>query len=71
MAAPNKHPWWIKERYNPQLGTYYVGMGRMSKTAARRAENPLYGSNIMHCFDSQDAYDVRLRDLREAGERVQ
>lgn len=62
---------WIKERHNPQLGTYWVACGKMSKADARKCERPLYGFNIMHAFDSEEAYNARLDELRKAKERVQ
>lgn len=51
MSAPMK--WWIKERNNPQTGTYYVREGRLSKRAAARMENTIYGSNRMLSFDTE------------------
>ena len=63
--------WWIKERDNPQLGTYWVACGQLSKTAARRMEGSLYGMNIMHGYDTEEAYNARLSELRKSRERVQ
>ena len=63
--------WYIKERHNPQLGTYYVACGQMSKAEAKRYENSLYGENVMHSFETEDAYKKRLAELRKAGESVQ
>jgi len=63
--------WWIKERDNPQLGTYWVACGQLSKTEARRKEGSLYGMNIMHAFDTEEAYNARLDQLRQSGECVQ
>jgi len=62
--------YYIKERFNVQLGTYYVACGQMSKTAAKKMESPIYGVNVMHSFDSEEAYNARLSSLREAGHRV-
>lgn len=62
--------YYIKERDNPQLGTYFVACGQMFKAQARRYENPLYGSNVMHGFDTKEAYEKRLAELREQGESV-
>jgi hypothetical protein len=63
--------YWIKERQNPQLGTYYVACGLMFKSEAKRMASPLYGDNIMHRFYTKDAYDARLAELRAKGEAVQ
>lgn len=62
--------YYIKERHNPQTGTYYVGCGQMFKTEAKRCENPLYGSNVMHGFDTKEAYENRLDELRKQGQSV-
>lgn len=63
---------WIKERDNPQLGTYYVAMGQISVKEAQKYERKsLYGSNIMHRFVSKEAYEKRLSELKAKGERVQ
>ena len=61
---------WIKERYNYQLGTYYVACGQLSKTKAKAKERSLYGHNVMHGFDSEKAYIARLKELRKSGENV-
>ncbi len=61
---------WIKERYNPQLGTYYVGCGAMSIKAARGMERPLYGDNIMHEYPSEADYLAKLAELRKLGKNV-
>jgi hypothetical protein len=56
-----EYPFWIKERFNPQIGTYFTGMGRMSKTAAKKWEdNCLYGSDIMHRYDNESDYNKEL-----------
>jgi hypothetical protein len=63
--------WWIKERQNPQLGTYYVACGKMPIKQARAAERgTLYGYNIMHKFRSFDLYQAKLDELRRDGEKV-
>lgn len=65
------YPYWIKERHNPQLGTYYVAMGQMSKTAAKKHENAIHGDNVMHRFDTEAEYLKRGEELMKAGERLQ
>ena len=62
--------WWIKERDNPQRGTYWVACGQMSKTSAKRQESSLYGSNTMHGYATEADYNARLAELRKTGERV-
>ncbi len=64
-------PWWIKERWNPQLGRYYVACGQMSKTSEKKCERSLYGHNVMHQFDAEDEYDGRIAELKKRKERVQ
>jgi hypothetical protein len=62
--------YWIKERINPQLGTYYVACGQMTKSNAKARGRALYGENIMHQFDTKEAYLARLDDLFDKGESV-
>lgn len=62
---------WIKERNNPQLGTYYVACGQLSKTAARKMERSLYGSNVMLEFKSEAEYRAKLAELRKQCVSVQ
>ena len=64
-------PWWIKERDNPQLGTYYVAMGPMTVKEAEKYENSLYGFNIMHKFETKEAYEQEIYRLKQSGARVQ
>ncbi len=69
MKKPQAY--WIKERHNPQTGVYYVAMGQMSKSTAKRCEKPLYGSNNMLQFDTEEEYKAELERLRQSGERIQ
>lgn len=69
MKSAKKY--YLKERINPQLGTYWVRCGQMSKAAAKRAEEPLYGENVMHEFDSLLAYTQRINELVRTGAHVQ
>lgn len=55
---------WIKQRYNPQLGTYFVPMGQMSKTQALAHEVSLYGENVMLSFDTEKEYQAKIAELR-------
>ena len=62
---------YIKERHNPQLGIYYVGCGRLTKKEAKNEENSLYGTNLMHLYDTEEDYERQLEDLRKHGKNVQ
>ncbi len=76
-SKPNRNganmtkPYWIMQRINPQLGTYYVLHGQLSITAARKHEHAIYGTNIMHRFDSQADYLARIEQLRKEGAKIQ
>ncbi len=50
-----QYPYWIKQRYNPQLGIYYVKCGQISKTAAKRFYKAIYGENVMLEFETFDS----------------
>lgn len=62
---------YIKQRHNPQLGTYYVACGRLSKREAKAKERSLFGDNTMLGFDTGEEYLEMLSSLRAAGEHVQ
>lgn len=63
--------YWIKERYNPQLGTYFVPMGQLWKKEAEEYEDSLYGSNVMHRYDTEVEYTARIKELKKLGKKVQ
>jgi hypothetical protein len=65
-----KLPWWIKERHNPQLGTYYVPRGQMTVKAAKMCEVSAYGSNFMQRYETEALYKAALAKLKKDGERV-
>lgn len=71
MQVMKNYPWWIKARHNPQLGTYYVACGQMSKAAARRYERPLYGDNVMMRYETEREYKAALEHLNRSGKSVQ
>ncbi len=61
---------WIKERYNPQLGTYYIPCGQLSKTAAKKHERALYGDNTMHEYRTESEYKQAIDGLKSGGQNV-
>lgn len=63
--------WWLKERYNPQLGTYYVKCGRISIAYAKAIGKALYGENTMHKFESEEEYLAEIDRLKKSGEKIQ
>lgn len=67
--APKKY--YICERDNPQLGIYYIACGMLSKTAAKRKEQAIYGHNTMLPFDTLTEYQEKVAQLRREGHKVQ
>lgn len=63
--------YWLKERHNPQIGIYYVRMGKMPKKEAKKHESSLYGSNYMIPFDSEETYEAHIAQLIFDGQQVQ
>jgi hypothetical protein len=61
---------WIGERRNPQLGTYYVLYGARSIKEAKSHEKTVYGTNIMHKYPTKAAYDHAIAILKDRGERI-
>ncbi len=70
MAA-KQLKYWLKERFNPQLGTYWVKRGQMTATAAKRCEKSVYGDNRMHSFDTEAEYLAQIAKLEKSGVSVQ
>lgn len=68
----NPKKFYIKERMNPQTGTYYIMEGQLSQTAAKRKARgrSLYGGNKIHAFNTEAEYEAKLTELRSAGESV-
>lgn len=62
--------YWIKKRDNPQLGTYFVAMGIMSKARAKKCERPLYGSNEMRSYETEKKYQAEIKRLESLGHKV-
>lgn len=60
--------YWIKERDNPQFDKpYYVAEGQLSKRAALRKENTLYGNNFMLEYATENEYNVAIAKLKKDG----
>ncbi len=55
--------WYIKQRYNSQLGTNYYKMGQMSKTAAKQWEGSKYGSSKMLPYQTEAEYLAAVKEL--------
>lgn len=62
--------WWIMERDNFH-STYYVAMGQMSNTAARKREKPIHGSNTMRPYATEQLYNEALAKLKLDGKSIQ
>ena len=62
--------WWIKQRYNPQIGVYYVPCGQLTVKEAKKKESPLYGDNYMMPFATEARYLAEIAHLKAEGQRV-
>lgn len=60
---------YLKERISPVFGKHFVLCGKLSRAEAERRGNPLFGKNIMHGFDSQQAYTDRITELKKEGHK--
>ena len=65
-----KKYYWIKQRYNPHFGTYYVPCGNISIKDARRMGSALYGENVMLRYGTEKEYLDAILKLKNNGERV-
>lgn len=70
---PHKKSWWIKERENPQLGTYYVALGELSKSKARRSSRgrSIYGASRLIELKTEVDYLKALEKLKADGHKIQ
>lgn len=64
-------PYWARHRVSPQ-SDYWVleGQQLVSKIQRLEKKGSLYGWNTYYRFDSKEAYDAKVRELRESGERI-
>jgi hypothetical protein len=65
-----KKKFYIKQRYNVQLGEYFVPCGQMTKTEAKKHERPVYGDNIMIPYETEAEYNAAISKLKRSGEKV-
>ena len=62
--------YFIKERNNPQIGTYYILMGKLSAKEAKKHEASLYGFNTMLKYKTKSEYDRAILSIKESGARI-
>ena len=66
-----KKKFYLKERHNPQFEKpYYVPQGQLSKTAAKKKENSLYGDNVMLEYETEKEYNDAIAKLKADGYNV-
>jgi hypothetical protein len=65
---PAKLSYWIKERFNPQFDKpYYSKGGQLTKAAAKKKENTIYGDNE---YKTLEAYEAAIFQFIADGFRV-
>ena len=58
-------------RYNPQFSKpYYKAYGQLSKADAKRKEDCAYGSMSLTGYDSKEAYEAQITNLKNEGYSV-
>lgn len=62
---------YLGERINPQLGTYWVRHGQLTKKDAKAKEKCLYGAKIMHPFETEAEYNQKIQELEQQGKKPQ
>ena len=69
MKKPLK--FYIRQRYNPQVGTFFVPSGQLTYAEARHAETRcIYGANKMLSFITKKDYEAAIAVLRAEGNCV-
>lgn len=69
MATRTKN-YYIGLRTNPQLKSYYVAYGQLTKKDAKAKENCVYGSMSLTSYESENEYQAKIDELKENGFRV-
>jgi len=65
MAAKS---WWIKKRINPQFDhPYYSAMGQKTIKEMEPYETPLYGTNVLYKFKTEEEYNKEIDRLVSLG----
>ncbi len=55
---------YIKERHNPQFKKpYYTAEGQLTKKEASRAEETIYGANVMLSYETEKEYKEAIKKL--------
>jgi len=62
--------WYIKERHNPNIGIYYIPMGRLTKAQAEKHISPLFGMNTMLRYKTDEEYRKALAEYGIEGKTV-
>lgn len=66
-----KQSYWIKERHNPQFDKpYFMAYGQLSKRAAKKKEESLYGWNVMIEYKTEAEYIAAIENFKASGFRV-
>lgn len=65
-----KKKFWLRQRINPQLGTYWVLCGQITVKEAKAYEKALYGDNVMHSFTTEAAYNAKIEELRKSNATI-
>jgi len=62
--------YYIKERVNPQTGTYFVLKGQLTKKEVKKEEESIYGTNIMHEYKTNQDYNAAINTLLNKNEKI-
>lgn len=63
-----KLSYWIKERFNPQLGNpYYTAYGQLTKKQAKEKTKTLFGSNAMFEYKTIEEYEKAIKQFVKDG----
>lgn len=62
--------YYIGERCNPQLATYYRAYGQLPKNQVKKKEDCAYGTMTLTSYETKDLYEAKLKELSEGGARI-
>lgn len=70
-AYTPKVKWYLMERDNPQLGTYWVKKGALTRSEApKKSSQCVYGGATYHVFDTEEEYNAKIAELEASGAKI-
>jgi hypothetical protein len=60
----------IGKRFNPQIKTYYIAYGKLTKAEQKAKSNCAYGSILITTYKNEAEYNAAIEQLKSQGFKV-